>query len=601
MVFPRPPGEMGKDRPVSDDYFRAFEDVPPPEVTQFRGIRVLIWQGLAGLTIGLGIWYLAWRWGTSLNPDAMVFSCLVAGAETLMFLGTLLFFYDVWEERDTAPAPLTKVTGIDAGQVDIFITTYDESIPVVEPSIVAAQNVEVPEGWSANVHVLDDGNRPVMRALSKRHGVAYIARDNNRGFKAGNLKNALLRTNGDFVVICDADTRLFPTFLENTLGYFADPDVAWVQTPHWFYDIPRPKGWASTLPAGLRWLAPVLRWITGRVGAGGDPFMSGSTMFFDVIQRRRNRHGASFCCGAGSIHRREAIFAHALQDHASDRVNAGTVKQRWMAPATTALQPFRFHVSEDIFTSIRMHSAGYKSVFHPQVEARMLSPWSMDAWAAQKLKYAGGTLDIFWRANPLFQRGMPWRIKLHYAATFWSYLAAPVLLLLLLAPVWALFTGTAPVQSYSLVFFAHLIPFLVANELALIAGANGADGTQGRILSVATLPITLRAMVQTLMGHKVRFRPTPKTPVFSGALRFVLPQLALLGLMAMAAGYAVIAHLAGSAAHTPSLLVVNFAWMAWNAAALVAPVWAAFWRPHRLPKRGAAPWWRRIRPLAIQN
>jgi hypothetical protein len=46
------------------------------------------------------------------------------------------------------------------------------------------------------------------------------------------------QTSGDFIVICDADTRLLPTILEHTLGYFRDPDVAWVQTPQWFYDIP---------------------------------------------------------------------------------------------------------------------------------------------------------------------------------------------------------------------------------------------------------------------------------------------------------------------------------------------------------------------------
>ncbi|WP_186826993.1 glycosyltransferase family 2 protein [Shimia ponticola] len=569
---------------IRDDYFREFELVQPPEQTHFGAARTMIWQTLAGLTIGLGFWYLSWRWGASLNASAPVFSVLVAGAETAMFLGTLLFFHDIWAEQDTPHQPPSAAlgSGPDRASVDIFVTTYNESPQIVEPSILAAKAVQVPENWQVTVYILDDGDRDIMKTIAQRHGVGYITRSDNVGFKAGNLKNALLRTDGEFVVVCDADTRLFPSFLKNTLGYFSEPDVAWVQTPHWFYDIPTPKPWADALPSWMRWIAPVLRWLTGRVGPGDDPFMSGSSMFFDVIQRRRNRNGASFCCGAASIHRRDAIFAHALEDQVSDRQTVSLTapsEQRWLSPATSTMQPFRFHVSEDIFTSIRMHSMGWKSVFHPQIEARMLSPWSMDAWASQKLKYAGGTLDIFWNANPLFQPGMPWRTKLHYAATFWSYLSAPVLLILLLAPVWALFTGTAPVDAYSLVFFAHLVPFLIANELALVAASNGADGTQGRILSVATLPITLRAMVQTALGQKVRFRPTPKRPGFSGALRFVLPQLLLLGVMALAAAYGLWAHRGGSVAHTPSLLVVNCAWMAWNATALAAPVAAAMWRP----------------------
>lgn len=46
------------------------------------------------------------------------------------------------------------------------------------------------------------------------------------------------QTSGDFIGICDADTRLFPAILDHTLGYFRNPGVALVQTPQWFYDIP---------------------------------------------------------------------------------------------------------------------------------------------------------------------------------------------------------------------------------------------------------------------------------------------------------------------------------------------------------------------------
>jgi len=36
-------------------------------------------------------------------------------------------------------------------------------------------------------------------------------------------------------------------------------------------------------------------------------------MFYDIIQRRRNWANASFCCGAGSVHRREAVMESALK------------------------------------------------------------------------------------------------------------------------------------------------------------------------------------------------------------------------------------------------------------------------------------------------
>lgn len=82
------------------------------------------------------------------------------------------------------------------------------------------------------IHVLDDGRRPEMKAVCEEEGVNYISRQTNIGFKAGNLRNGLEQTDGDFIVICDADTRVFPTLLSHTLGYFRDPDVAWYRHPN---------------------------------------------------------------------------------------------------------------------------------------------------------------------------------------------------------------------------------------------------------------------------------------------------------------------------------------------------------------------------------
>ena len=84
-------------------------------------------------------------------------------------------------------------------------------------------------------------------------------------------------TSGEFIVICDADTRVFPTFLEHTLGYFRDPDVAWVQTPQWFYDIPEGVP-LSDRPGGSlygrlgRTAGTRVERCSARCGSGEDPF-----------------------------------------------------------------------------------------------------------------------------------------------------------------------------------------------------------------------------------------------------------------------------------------------------------------------------------------
>jgi cellulose synthase (UDP-forming) len=114
-------------------YFASFEDRKPPVFGKMSQRRHDLWHFLAGMTIAATVWYLHWRWTGSLNPDAMVFSVVVATAETLFFVGTLLFYHDIWAEKDTpnADCPVTRgdLKLEDAeGQitVDVFITTYDE-------------------------------------------------------------------------------------------------------------------------------------------------------------------------------------------------------------------------------------------------------------------------------------------------------------------------------------------------------------------------------------------------------------------------------------------------------------------------------------------
>lgn len=554
----------------------------------------MIWQLMASMSLFLGLVYLQWRVLTSFNENVPIFSGAVMVAEVLAFFGLILFYFDIWAEKDTERQPpphrLKDIGGDqDASiSVDIFITTFDEPVEVVRPSIEAALNVRIPDGVVVTVHVLDDGARPALRLLCEETATNYLMRQDNRGYKAGNLREAILKTQGNIIVICDADTRLFDSFLENTLGYFRDTNVSWVQTPHWFYDIPeqrnRSRFWLKKLPFAARSFARMRHILRLSQKGGGDPFMNSPDFFFDVIQRRRNRNNAAFCCGAGSLHRREALLEVAMIDHAKDirrtaqKLSTTNAKNSRAILRQSEALPFQFHVSEDIFTSIRHHRRGWKSVYHPQVEARMLSPRSISSWAMQRMKYAGGTFDIMRSANPVFMRGMPWKARLHYLSTFWSYISVLWLPILLLSPAISLLTGWSPVKAYSLEFFRHLLPFLIIHEIAVSLASKGHDINLGRSMNIGLLPMHLKAGWNVLRGRKPTFVPTPKIPLRDDGAHLLIPHIATLVLFAVAALIGIYQHNNEVDGYSTAFVTTNMLWLLWNTSILLRTVKILFWR-----------------------
>jgi cellulose synthase (UDP-forming) len=490
--------------------------------------------------------------------------------------------------------------------VDIFIATYNEGEELVRLSIRDAMAWRYPHPIKVEVHVLDDGRRPRMREVAEEEGANYITRNNNIGFKAGNLRNAMEQTSGDIIVICDADTRLFPTMLEHTLGYFRDPDVAFVQTPQWFYDLPEGKRLPEALGGWLggpgRLLGRLIEAVAGPIQIGEDPFANEPKMFYDIIMRRRNWANAAFCCGAASVHRREAVMYAAL------RAYADAVEQRALEAAHDTLKltgeaqidptlgamlrseaareveltPYKFHVSEDIYTSLVLHQAQdrrWKSVMHPEVESRMLSPQDLLSWTIQRFKYAGGSLDILFHDNPLLKKGLSGPQKLMYATTFWSYLGALWNTVFLLAPVVYLFSGISPVSAYTTDFFMHAIPFLVANELAFMVGTWGISGFKGKVSYLASFPISLRALWAVIRGEKIKFPVTPKDRQDGNFAHLVWPQIAVIILTLLGLAFAGVRLAMGHEGYSLGGLLANAFWGGHNILAMWVMVRAAFWKP----------------------
>ena len=598
-----------------ENYFLKFEHRVPPPPLPYSALRESIWQFLATVALVVGGWYIWWRWAQSLNPDAMWFAVPLAVAETCAFFGMVLFVFNLWKDEpvkiEKPPVVLGDVVPGHPEKdrlivVDVMFATYNEDPELVRLGILDAKRMTYPHPIDIRIHILDDGRRPEMRQVTEEEGANYITRTTNEGFKAGNLRNAMEQTHGDFLVICDADTRPFSTLLEHTLGYFRDPKMAWVQTPQWFYDLPEGERLPDRMQRRMggfgRALGRGVERIIGPVTFGSDPFVNDPKMFYDIIQRRRNWVNASFCCGAGSIHRREAVMEAALRSFgakveqrtwAVEEVITVSRKERDVssdlmaaikteAAATEVLTPYRFHVSEDIYTSIVLHSdheRGWKSKMHPIVESKMLSPQDLLTWTVQRFKYAGGSLDILAHDNPLFRKGLSFPQRLMYGTTFYSYLAPLWNIVFLFAPVVYLLTGISPVSAYSTEFFLHLIPFLVTLELAIMVGTWGIAGYAAKAGYLSFFPLGLKAIFTVARGEKISFKVTPKVRQSGNFLALVRPQIAVVVLTMISAVWAIGALSMGNTQYSAGGVLANILWGLNNCLAMSGIIAAAIWQP----------------------
>jgi len=567
--------------------------VPSPPQQQPEWMQ-LLFQFVAVITIMLGFWYLHYRWSASLNMEALWFAIPLAFAESMMFIGTILVMINFWKISDTPKGkpPLMMDDVVQKShqhhyakqniKIDIYIPVFNEDPILVRETIQAAKRVRKLDSWEIGIYLLDDSGNEAMSQMATSEKIEQITRNGKKGRKAGAITHAMDMTGGDFIVIIDSDTRLFPDILLNTMGYFRDSNVAWVQTPQWFCDLTQGESleerWRAKAGSVGAVSATIIQRLLGQIRTNQDLFANDPKMFFDVIQRRRNNYNASFCCGATSIHRTNALREVATQRWV-ERISSASDQKK--AIEELDVEYIAYHTSEDIYTSLLVHGyqhKHYKSVLHPDVESQMLSPLDLLTWSTQRFRYAGGTIDLIKKEfSRFFKSGLSLGQKLMYFSTFWSYTGAIWLVILLLSPIIFMFTNIAPVDSYSMDFFIHLLPFLFFNQVALMIATWGVDSNRGAQFFVAIFPIVLSAFWDVLRGKPINFVVTSKVVGSGNFLPLVRVQIGLLILYSIAIVYASTLLVIGERELLTGY-AVNVMWSIYNMLALWAIVKAAMYK-----------------------
>lgn len=353
--------------------------------------------------------------------------------------------------------------------VDVFVTVYGEPLDVIRKTAMAARDIM----GDHKTYILDDGKSDDVRRLAKKLGVEYIRRTDNKGAKAGNVNNALRQTKGDYFVILDADFVAKPNFLYETLPFFANERIAFVQTPQ-AYDnndtiISRGAGYAQQV-------------------------------FYKLVQPGKNRFNAVFCVGTNVVFRRQAIE------------DIGGM--------------YEGSKSEDIWTSYILHQKGYKTVYIPDILAVGQTPDTIKAYSKQQQRWATGGFEIFFYSNPLFRKGLTLDQKFQYLGTTMFYFQGIALASLMVLPMLHIIFGLTPV-NLTIGFMTWLMYYIAFYGLQVLVAFYSMEGfrLEAMLLSMVSFPLYIKALFSALLKKDYKWTATNRRDGYDSPFNYMVPQV----------------------------------------------------------------------------
>ncbi|WP_052074699.1 UDP-forming cellulose synthase catalytic subunit [Shewanella mangrovi] len=358
--------------------------------------------------------YLCWR-----ATDTLVYSTPL---ETILGVGLLLaevyawiilvlgFIQTVWPlERKIVPLP--EDTSLWP-TVDVYVPTYNESLAIVQDTVLAALNLDYPKD-KLRVYLLDDGRRPEFGAFASAAGVGYITRNDNNHAKAGNLNNAMKVTNGELICIFDCDHVATRMFLQATVGAFLkEPKLALLQTPHHFYS---PDPFERNLHTSI-----------DMPGEG--------ELFYGPVQKGNDFWNAAFFCGSCAVIRRTAL----------DETEGFAVQT----------------VTEDAHTALKLQRKGWDTAFLGIPLAAGLATERLSLHIGQRARWARGMCQIFRVDNPLLGKGLKLGQRLCYLNAMMHFQFPLPRFVFVTAPLAYLLFGLNIIAASPELLLAYALPHL---------------------------------------------------------------------------------------------------------------------------------------------
>ncbi len=381
-------------------------------LTTFLGWRYMVWRVTGSIPSGRGIdviagWAFVTLEGLTLVSSSIAFLMLTRRTD----------------RREEATRNLHWWGDREPPRVDIYIATYNEELEVIERTLAGARAIDYP---SFRVFVLDDGRRPWLEEVCRRHGVGYRTRPDNRHAKAGNINHTLFqRLNDpdrpDFAAVLDADFVPHRNFVSRALALFHDPKAGLVQTPQHFFNpdpIQHNLYIASAYPDEQRF-------------------------FFDHLEPARDAWGIAVCCGTSSMFRVEAVQAIGGLPTES--------------------------VTEDFLLSLRLLENGWRTVYLNEPLTEGLAPEGLREYIVQRGRWCLGMMEIVRKAYSPFgshRLGVMARLSILDSVLFWTT-TFPFRIVSLLCPLLYWYFGIVVVDAPLPDIVSYYVPYYLAVLISL--------------------------------------------------------------------------------------------------------------------------------------
>ncbi|MCD6112840.1 MAG: glycosyltransferase [Bacteroidales bacterium] len=379
----------------------------------------------------------------------------------------------IWVNYLKIKKPETK-TPVKGLSVAIFTTSSPgEPLSMFEKTLAACAKIKYPH----TTYLLDDTQDIRFKEVAEKNGAVWFELVGLPGAKAGKVNKALEMTKEDFILILDPDHIPFPDFLDKTLGYFEDEKIGFVQVSQAYYNQYRSFTAKGAAEQTYTFYGPTMMGLYG--------------------------HESNVAIGANCVFRRKAL--ESIGGHG-------------------------IGLAEDLITAIRLHAAGWKSVFSPIIVSRGLVPEDFGSFCKQQLKWSRGLFEVLFAELPrLFKKLNFWQ-RISYLSISSYYIVGVTTFFYILLPFLFFWADILPtnmpfnefiIYGAPIIIIAIIIYLFVQRWLCHPEKERGIHW-RGMILKFASWPVFFLGALLGVVNAEIPYIPTAKKAV-SGLSPYVRP------------------------------------------------------------------------------